>query len=60
MMHETAVYSTVVVLRHVNSNSTQEHMVPQKAFDTVWQYFLAVFVSCVLVRPLPPTPEHPR
>ena len=59
-MHETTVNLTVGGLQHVNSNSTQEHMVHPKAFDRVRQYFLAVFVSCVLVRPLPPTPEHPR
>ena len=59
VMHETTVYPTVVVLRHVNFNSSCKYMVHPDALDAVLQYFLAVLVSCVLVRPLVPRPEHP-
>jgi hypothetical protein len=34
-------------------------MVRLEAFAAILQYLLAVFVSCVLVRPLMPTPKHP-
>jgi hypothetical protein len=42
-MHETTVYPTVVVLQHVNSNSSQGYKVHPKAFGTVLQYQVAVF-----------------
>jgi hypothetical protein len=55
-MHQTTVHCITVVLRHVNPQS----MGHPQAYGTVLQYFLAVLVSRVLVRPLVPTPEHPQ
>jgi hypothetical protein len=58
-MHETTVHTAEVVLQRVSSEGSGNLMVHPPAFDTVLQYFLVVGVSCKIVRPLVPTPEHP-
>lgn len=59
VLHETTVYPIMVVLRHVNLNSSCKFKVKPDTIGTVWQYFLAVFVSCVLVRLVVPAPKYP-
>jgi hypothetical protein len=60
VMHETTMRTTPAVLRHVKSKGSGEAVAYWQAIDTSLQYFLAVWASVVLVRPLLLTAEHPR
>jgi hypothetical protein len=67
VMLETTVDTTPAVLRHVYSKSSGAHVghhgphvLLAHAIDTSLQYFLAVLILGVLVRPLLLTAEHPR
>jgi hypothetical protein len=59
-MHETTAHSLTVVLLRVTAESSGNPKLHPQAYGAVSQYFLAVLVSCVLVRPPVRTPEHPQ